>query len=1104
MGLTRLSVRRPLTMLMIILGLIILGYRGFTLMQVERYPAVDFPFISIVTVFPGASPDDVETLIVKPIENAVAGIPGIDYVQSVSNEGFGFVVAAFQEGVDGNQAAIDVERQVAAIKGTLPSDATDPSVVKADINAIPIMNIILSGTQSQDELFKLAEDDVKPLLQSVKGVASVSVAGGRTEIIAVKLDGKKLSAYKLPIGSLTQSFALSNMTFPVGSLEEGRQKSSLRSVGSFQSLAEMEDMVVSGAPSSMGGGGGAPARAGVDTGGLVYLKDIATIEPSFEDVAGYRRYNGQDTVSISIIATSDANAIEVADAITGKVENLNKNLPGGSQLTVIRDDSKFIKNSVGAVQEDLILAVIITGLVMLVFLHTIRSTFIVIMAIPTSLFATFLVMWALGYSINVLTLLALTLIIGILVDDSIVVLENIERHLKMKKDPKTAAIEGRREIGWAAIAITLVDVVVYIPVAFTTGIVGQFFRSYGITIVAATLFSLFISFTLTPLLAAFFLKEESDDVETRGGVGKFFSILLFPISWFWNGFTRLWEAGFEGLARGYSRVIALSLRNVFTQGLVILVAIAALVGALFFNQFEVEAFGQKIKGLGLVSFEFMPQEDDGQFSVTVELPPGTSLSVTDNVARQIEQVVLREVPETVSILSSVGSSGGGNIFSDASGSGSNNATISVLLVGKNDRERPVTQIVQDLRPAVSNIPDATVTVSMSSFMGGMGSAVDIQVYGANPDVLIDLSKQVESIVRTTPNTIDILNTDAVRAPETKIKLNRQRFSDLGISPAAVTGALRTAVTGSDVGDFAPEGQEKTQITLRLNEDSRQDIDDLLQLPIGYLNGNPILLGQVAEIERSLTPAVINRYDRQRILNISAGVIGSNSGGIANEIEARIEKEVAFPPEYGYRFAGATQAQRDSMADLGSALFLSILLIYMLLVALYQNFLQPLAIMFSLPLAMIGVFGGLAATHNSLNMFSMLGVIMLAGIVGRNSILLVDFTNQLRERGTPRKQALVEAGRLRLRPIAMTSFALIFALLPVLLSTAEGSESRQPLAAVLIGGSVTSGFLSLLVTPVTYNLLEGLTDRTKSLFYLIVGRQVEKTAVATAADSAGEA
>ncbi|MFQ5436855.1 MAG: efflux RND transporter permease subunit, partial [Anaerolineae bacterium] len=561
---------------------------------VDRFPAIDIPFVSVISVFPGASPSDVEDLVIKPIEDAVAGIPGVDFVQSVSNESFGFVVIAFLEGVDGNRAAIDVERQVATIKGSLPDDATDPAVLKADFNAIPIMNIILSGPQSQDELFKLAEDVVKPRLQSARGVASVSVAGGRDRVIAVKLDAKKLAAYSLPVSAINQTFALNNLTFPIGSLEEGRLKSSLRSVGSFQSLAEIEDMVVAGGPSPFGGMGGRPPLPGSDTGGLIFLKDVATVEDTFKDTTVYQRFNGQDTVALSIIKTSDANVIEVADTINKRIEALNQNLPGGAKITVVGDDSKFVRNSVGAVEEDLILAVLVTGLVMLLFLHTVRSTFIVLMAIPTSLFATFLVMWALGYSLNVLTLLALTLIIGILVDDSIVVLENIERHLKMKKKPDRAAIDGRREIGLAAIAITLTDVVVYVPVAFTSGIVGQFFRSYGITITVATLFSLFVSFTLTPLLAAYWMKDESADEadEPRRGLAGLLGKLLAPIDWLWNRFVHLWERGFVGLSNIYARTLRLSLKNVFTQLMVVVIAVAALAGSLALAP--------------AIGFEFMP------------------------------------------------------------------------------------------------------------------------------------------------------------------------------------------------------------------------------------------------------------------------------------------------------------------------------------------------------------------------------------------------------------------------------------------------------------------------------------------------------------------
>ncbi len=1066
MGLTRLSVRRPLTMLMIILALVVLGYKGFTSMQVDRFPKVDFPFVTVVSVFPGASPEDVEDLLIKPIEDAVAGISGIDYISSISNEGVAFVIIAFLESVDADQAALDVQREVATIKGTLPDEATEPSIVKADINALPILNIVLNGPQSQDELFKLAEDEVKPRLEAVKGVASLSISGGRKEIIAVQFNPQQLAAYHLPADALSQRFMMNNMTFPAGSIEEGRQKNSIRSLGSFQSLNEIENMVISGGAPPAGAPGGPPAGPSggqsQGSGGLVYLRDVASVTPSYKDVSVHQRFNGQDTVAISIVKSTDANVIDVADAVREKVETLNKDLPGGAQLSIVTDDSGFIKNSVNAVKDDLILAVLITGLVMLVFLHTIRSTFIVLLAIPTSLFSTFLVMWALGFTLNILTLLALTLIIGILVDDSIVVLENIERHLKMKKDPKQAAIDGRREIGMAAIAITLTDVVVYVPVAFTSGIVGQFFRSYGITITVATLFSLFVSFTLTPMLAAYWMKDERYEDLPRSGIAGLFGKLMSPINWLWNGFINLWERGWDKLANLYAFTLRLSLKNFLTQLLVVVISLAILAASLLL--------------VPKIGFEMMPQEDDGRIQISVEMPPGAALNVTNEVARQVEQIALQETDgELVSILTRAGSSSA-SLFTMGRGGGSNNATISLQLVNKNNRNRSLDEIIEALRPKVSKIPDATIKVETISFMGGAGgNAINIQVTGPNSDVLLGLSKQVEHILRTTPGTVDVVNNGANRAPENKIILNRQRLTDLGLSPAQVAGTLRTAVTGSDVGDYAPEGEEKIEINLRADESARENMKKLLQMPIGYSGNKPVLLAQVAQIERSLAPSTIDRHNRQRILAISAGSKGSDPGGLANRVEERIKNEVIFPPDYSYRFIGMTAEQRKAFTQLGSALGLSIILIYMLLVGLYQNFLQPLAIMFALPLSLIGVLGGLYLTGNTLNIFSLLGIIMLAGVVTRNAILIIDFANQLQEEGMERKAALVEAGRLRLRPIAMTANTLIFALLPVLLSTADGSESRQPLAAVLMGGSVTSGLLSLIFIPVIYNAFENLNN-----------------------------
>jgi HAE1 family hydrophobic/amphiphilic exporter-1 len=1075
MGLTRLAIKRPLTMLMIILGLVVLGYRSLTMLQVDRMPKMNLPYVSVVTVFPGAAPEDVEDQVIKPIEDAVAGIAGIDHINSSASEGVGVVVISFLEGVSSDQAAIDVERQVATVRSTLPSDAQAPSVIKADINASALMQVVLNGPQGQDELYDIAENQIKPRLQAVDGVASVSVSGGREREIQIYPDPDRLAAFGLSLSALQQTVAANNLTIPAGSVEEGRQKTSIRSVGEFANLDDIRNVVVAGGPRS--GGSSQPATPGKDTGGWVYLRNVATVQEGFKDQSQILRYNGKEAVSIGIVKTSDANAIAVADNARAVLEEFNTHkLPAGAKMTVVTDSSEFTRQSVSAVEEDLILAILITGLVMLVFLHTIRSTFIVLLAIPTSIISTFLVMWALGFTLNSITLMALTLVIGILVDDSIVVIENIERHLKMKKKPTQAALDGRSEIGLAAITITLVDVVVYLPVAFTSGIVGQVFRSYGITIAATTLFSLFVSFTLTPMLAAQWMKDESEPEEAPTGLRKAFSLLFKPVAWLWNGFTRLWELGFDALSSFYAATLRFVLKNVFTQSLAALIAVVALAAGLF------------MVATGVVSSEFMPQEDDGQFSVSIEMPAGTNLDATDQAARQVEQIILDQVPETVAVLTSVGS-GGTSAMSFGSGGGDNTASITVRLVDKSQRARSVTAVVEAIRPLVKKVPEATISVNQSSFMGmsGMGGAVSVQVSGADMDTLIDLSDKVEAAVRSVPGTVDVLNTGAARAPETRIVIDRNRALDLGLSPAVVASTLRTALSGSTAGTYKQTGATDVDITLRMNKAVRSDFNQLLRLPLGYRNGQMVTLDQVSTIERSQSAARIGRTDRQRVLTISAGVSGRGAADVTNDVEAAIRQQVTFPAGYDFQFSGFSQMQRETFADLGSALALSIVLVYMLLVALFQSWLHPLAIMFSLPVALVGAFGGLWLFNKTLNMVSILGIILLVGVVTKNAILLVDFTNVLRqERGYSRKAALVEAGRLRLRPILMTTAAIVFALLPLLLGASAGSEMRAPLAAVVIGGNISSTLLTLILVPVVYNFFDGGSSLVTSVLRRLLG------------------
>jgi len=1081
MGLTKLAITRPLTMLMIILAMVVFGLRSYSELQVDRYPSVDFPVVSVIVAYPGAGPEDVERDIVKPIEDAVATVGGVDTITGKAQENVGIIVVAFQQDVNASNATSEVERKVAAIKGTLPDDAKEPSVVKADLNALPIMEMVLSGEKGQNELYAMAVNDIQPRLQAIKGVASVTVSGGQDRIITVEPDPAKLAAYGVPIEGIQQKLRFNNMSIPSGSLDEGRQKTTVRSVGDFTAIEDIENVVIGQVPIID------QAPQGMNTGGSIYLRDLATVSETYADSTQFLRYNGQDAVSITVVKTSDANTVEVADDVRAVISDINTDLPTGAEITIAVDDSEFTRQSIDSVIEDLILAILITGLVILLFLHNIRSTFIVILAIPVSLITTFAIMWMMGFSLNVLTLLALTLTIGILVDDSIVVIENIERHLKMGKPPWKAALEGRAEIGLAAITITLVDVAIYVPIAFTTGTVGQFFRSYGVTIASTVLLSLFVSFTLTPMLAASWLRAETDEKRAPRGLGKFFHKLMLPVNKLWAGFSVVWEKSFDALANAYAFTIRMALKNVFTETLVIALAVAATVG------------GIAMIAAGMVGSEFLPQEDDGKVTINIEMPAGTNVAATDRAVRQAEQIILDEVPETVFVISNIGSSTT-SFFSGGGGSGENKATVTLQLVDKNQRDRSVIDVADDLRTALKKIPEASATISLSSVfsVGAGASAIELQVYGKDSKTLAQLADEVEGVMKTVPGVVDIVNSDAAQAPEAQLMIDRAMATNQGLTPAQVGMTLRTALNGTEVGTYRDQNGDDLSIILRMDEAARRDVTSLLDIPVGYNNGQQIRLGQVTTLARDEAPAVINRTDRQRTMKLSAGVSGRASGDVMADLEVALNEQVDFPTGYGYVFSGLSEQQTQSFKSLIQALFLGILFMYILMVALFQSWIHPVTIMTSLPVATVGAFGGLYLFGLTLNIFSLLGIILLMGIVTKNAILLVDFTNELRtEHGYSRKKALIEAGRLRLRPILMTTFAIVGAMMPILLNTGAGSEVRAPLAAVLIGGSLTSTLLTLILVPVAYNFFDSATGMLGRTFRKLFGGDAPQSSAATA-------
>ncbi|MBX6771074.1 MAG: efflux RND transporter permease subunit [Chloroflexi bacterium] len=1014
MGLTRIAITRPLFITMVVLAMVVLGLVSYTRLGVDLYPNVDFPVTSVVTAYPGAGPETVEQLVTRPIEDAVADLNGIDYIQSYSAEGVSYVIVVFKESVNGDAASIDVERKINGIRGSLPRDAQAPSIVKADITSLPVMSLAMSGGNLAD-LYAIADATVVPRLSTVDGVSAVNIVGGLAREIQIRVDENKLRAYGLSILQVNNALTAENVDIPAGTVTQGTRDYQVRLNALAGDPASLANLVVANGP-----------------GGPVYLRDIATVVDTYKKQTQLSLVNGQPALGIQITKRADANTIKTTDGIKAQLAALQKELPAGVKLAIVTDTSTFTRQSLDGVQRTLIEAIILTGLVLLVFLHTWRSTLIVLLAIPTSLIATFAVMLALGFSLNMMSMMGLALTVGILVDDSIVVLENIYRHFELGETPFTAALQGRSEIGLAAIAITLVDVVVYAPVAFMSGIVGQWFRQFGLVIVAATLFSLFVSFTLTPMLASRWLRLEDRDART-------------PLAWF----GRVWEAGYERLRTAYTRVLgwALHLRWVVVG-----------IGLLSF------AGGLALVGSGAIGSDFLPASDEGQFTVSVEMPPGTDLAATESAVRALDARI-HQIPEVKDTFAAVGVAGAGAV------SQPRYATIEVQLVPLAERHRSVQDVANQVRALNGTIPGLKLTAQLPSVVGS-GQPISVQVKGSDPAVLQGVANQVEEIVRRTPGTVDVTNSSVIGQPEISVRIDRARAADLGLTAAQIGTALRGSIDGEVVTQLQPPAQKAIDVRVLIAGADFRTVQAVRDIPLTTATGAQVSLGQVADVVQTNGPTQIVRRDRQRVITIGADVAGRPFGDVSADLQAQFNR-LSLPPGVTITMGGNTQAQSETFSQLFQALGLSILLMYMLMVALYESLLYPFVIMLSLPLAVVGAIGGLWLTGNTLNMISLIGMIMLTGLVGKNAILLVDYTNTLRRRGLERNAAILQAGPTRLRPILMTTAAMVVAMLPSALRIGEGAELRAPLAVVVIGGLLTSTLLTLVFIPAVYTIFDDL-------------------------------
>ncbi len=997
---------------MAILAIMMVGAVAYRSMAVELMPSVRIPVVAVSIAYPGAGPKEVESRITKPVEDAVASTPGLKKLSSTSGDGSSLTIIEFKESMDPDLVAQDVQRRVNLVQPGFPEGAKAPAVMKFSMSDSPIIVAGVGWDRNPAGIYQLVDTAIRPRLEAVEGVASVQLFGGREREIQVSIDRDKLEARGISLPQVTGALAAANLSASAGFLQDGDSQYNVRVYGLYQELDQLGNLVLSAS----------------SNGSIVRLKDVASIEDGFKKQSALSRVNGHDGVAILVQKQQMANTVAVSQGVQKALKELAPTLPEGVEISVVLDDAKFVKQSLDGVQGSLRDAVLIVAFVLLLFLHTWRSTLIVLISIPTSLIATFGVMWAMGFSMNMMSMMGLSLTVGILVDDSIVILENIYRHMKLGESPWSAAFKGRSEIGAAAVAITLVDVVVYTPLAFSTGMTAQFFKEFSGSIVAATLFSLLVSFTLTPMLASRWLKATD---EKRS-----------PLAPVW----RRWEGGYEALARGYRRLLG---RALGLRWLVLLAGFLAFVA------------GIALVGMGAVGTEFMTQSDQGTFTVQVQMPAGSALSSTSQSTLGLEKQIAA-LPEVQNLISIIGNGG------------ARSSSIYVSLKPLSQRTRGIAQVSDDVRRMATAIPGMKGQVAPASMVNtGGGQSIAVSIQGADTAVLAKLAGQVEEVVRRTPGTVDVTNSAVLGSPEMRVEIDHQKLADLGLTTAQVASAVRTALDGTVATELRRENEDKVDIRVVYSPSATgSELSSIPDIPLTTAMGTRVKLSQVASLVPVEGPSAISRLDRTRKVTVGANGNGRPLGDVTEDVKQGLKK-IPLPQGYKITLGGESETQDDAFGSLGLAMIFSVVLMYMLMAALFDSLVYPLVVMTALPVASVGAIGALVITHDTLNVMSLVGLIMLTGLVAKNAILLVDYTNTLRKRGYSRTEAILEAGPIRLRPIVMTTAAMICAMTPVALKVGEGAESRSPMGIVVIGGLITSTLLTLVVVPAGYTVMDDL-------------------------------
>ena len=1023
MFLTRISVTHPVFTTMMMVALLVMGVFSFQRLGLDQYPNVDVPIVVVMTTYPGATPETVETEVTRPIEDALNAISGLDEITSTSYEGRSVVTASFKLEVQGAVAAQDVRDKVAALEAGFPDDVDKPIISRFNPSDQPILSIAISSTSLDvPALTTIADQRVVRQLTTISGVGQATLVGGQKRQIDVSVDDTRMRALGVGVDEVVNVLRSGNQNSPTGSVISTFSERTIQVQGRIEQPQDLLDMIV--------------ARRGAAP---IYLRDVATVSDGAADAESRALYNGETALAIDIVKVQDANTVQVVADVKARLDQLNAQLASQNvQLRVVTDASTAIQESVSQVQATLIEGAVLAVAIVFLFLNSWRSTVITGLTLPIAMLGTLAVISFLGFTLNTLSLLALTLSIGILVDDAIVVRENITRHLHMGKSHRRAALDGTSEIGLAVIATTLTIVAVFLPVAFMDGIVGRFFFEFGVTVSAAVLISLFVAFTLDPMLSSVWYDPDAQPDAKRGSIGRLIA---------------RFDHGFEWQADRYRQVIGWTLRH---RLVTLLATIGIFVGSLFM--------------VPLVGAEFVPGADEGRFQINVTAPVGSSLDYTATKVRQVENA-LREFPEIETIYSTINT--GGTV-------GKHRAALLVRLVPFDQRGRTPLMLTNPIRERLSAIPGIEIAIVQEG-LGGGDSPIQLSVLGDDRAIIEKIASVLADDMRRIPDMVDVNSSAREVTSILSVRLKREAASDLGMTRSDLAASLSPLIGGEEVSNWTDPTGETYDIVARLPSDQRADAAMIgeIMLTTGRMdaNGAPILVqvDQVADIKAVPAASEIRRLDNRREVLVSADVSGRTLGDVTSELQTLIANR-DLPDGYLIRFGGESENMQETMGHMVTALAMAVIFIYLVLASQFGSFLQPLAIMAALPLSLVGVLLGLLIAGSTINMFSLIGFIMLMGLVTKNGILLVDFANQERRRGLSLNDALISAGAIRFRPIVMTTLAMIFGMIPLGLAVSGGGAQRAPMAHAVIGGLISSTVLTLIVVPMILSYIDSITRR----------------------------